>query len=94
MNCERRQLRFHQVMVAYLHRRHYRPAGRPLRACHPRDLIDQITALCRYRGIQPVITRELIDAACASYFVEQAPGVGIEESGSLSPSGVGGQQPW
>jgi len=94
MNCERRQLRFHQVMVAYLHRRHYRPAGRPLRACHPRDLIDQITALCRYRGIQPVITRELIDAACASYFVEQAPEMGSEESGSLSPSGVGGQLPW
>jgi hypothetical protein len=94
MNCERRQLRFHQVMVAYLHRRHYRPAGRALRACHPRDLIDQITALCRYRGIQPAITRELIDAACASYFVEQAPATGIEESGTVSPGGVGGQQPW
>ena len=24
-----------------------RPAGRPLRACHPRDLLDQVTALCR-----------------------------------------------
>jgi hypothetical protein len=45
------------VMVAYLHRRHYRPAGRPLSACHPRDLVDQILALCRYRGINPVITR-------------------------------------
>jgi hypothetical protein len=93
MNCERRHLRFHQVMVAYLHRRHYRPAGRPLRACHPRDLIDQITALCRYRGIQPVVTRELIDAACASYFVEQAPAVAMDEEGTSS-GGVGGQQPW
>ena len=37
-------------MVAYLQRRHYRPMGRPLRACHPRDLLDQVTALCRYRG--------------------------------------------
>jgi hypothetical protein len=70
MNCRRRQLRFHQVMVAYLHRRHYVPAGRPLRACHPRDLLDQVTALCRYRGIEPVITRDLLDAACASYFVD------------------------
>jgi hypothetical protein len=94
MNCERRQLRFHQVMVAYLHRRHYRPTGRPLRACHPRDLIDQITALCRYRGINPVITRELIDAACTSYFVDQAPEMGFEEIGIPSPGGVGGQQPW
>jgi hypothetical protein len=67
--CLRRGLRFHKVMVAYLLRRHYRPVGRALRACHPRDLLDQVTALCRYRGIQPAITRELLDAACASYFV-------------------------
>ncbi|MCU1383283.1 MAG: ATPase central protein [Acidobacteria bacterium] len=69
LNCRRRNLRFHQVMVAYLQRRHYNPAGRAMRSCHPRDLLDQVTALCRYRGIEPVITRELLDAACASYFV-------------------------
>ena len=74
MNCRRRGLRFHQVMVAYLQRRHFGPAGRPLRACHPRDLLDQVTALCRYRGIEPVITRELLDAACSSYFVDEEPG--------------------
>ena len=92
MNCERRQLRFHQVMVAYLHRRHYRPAGRPLRACHPRDLVEQITALCRYRGIAPVITRELIDAACTSYFVDQPPEMGFEEEGTSAAGG--GSQSW
>jgi hypothetical protein len=74
LNCRRRNLRFHQVMVAYLQRRHYGPARRPFRACHPRDLLDQVTALCRYRGIEPVITRELLDAACASYFVGEEPG--------------------
>jgi hypothetical protein len=73
LNCRRRKMRFHRVMVAYLQRRHYAPVGRALRACHPRDLLDQVTALCRYRGIEPVITRELIDAACESYFVSTAP---------------------
>jgi len=72
LNCRRRNLMFHRVMVAYLLRRHYGPEGRQLRSCHPRDLLDQITALCRYRGIEPVITRDLIDAACASYFVDTA----------------------
>jgi hypothetical protein len=72
LNCRRRKMRFHRVMVAYLQRRHYAPVGRALRACHPRDLLDQVTALCRYRGIEPVITRELLDAACASYFVSTA----------------------
>jgi hypothetical protein len=70
LNCKRRNLPFHQVMVAYLQRRHYGPSGRPLRACHPRDLLDQVTALCRYRGIEPVISREILDAACKSYFVD------------------------
>jgi len=70
MNCRKRKLRFHQVMVAYLLRRHYEPFGRAIRACHPRDLLDQVTALCRYRGIEPVITRDLLDAACASYFID------------------------
>jgi hypothetical protein len=71
MNCRRRRLKFHKVMVAYLHRRHYRPSARPLRACHPRDLLDQVTSLCRYRGIEPTITRELLDAASRAYFVDE-----------------------
>ena len=77
-------------MVAYLHRRHYRPTGRELRACHPRDLIDQMTALCRYRGIEPVITRELIDAACTSYFVDPSPPMPTD----ADQGEVGGDQPW
>jgi hypothetical protein len=27
-------------------------------------------ALCRYRGVEPTITRELIDKACETYFVD------------------------
>ena len=70
LNCRNRNLKFHQVMVAYLQRRHYGPTNRSMRACHPRDLIDQVTALCRYQGREPVITRQLLDAACTSYFVD------------------------
>jgi hypothetical protein len=73
LNCRRRALPYHPVMVAYLYRRHYQPTLRPLRACQPRDLIEQVTALCRYRGSEPRITRELLDAACASYFVDESP---------------------
>jgi hypothetical protein len=69
--CARRGVKFHQVMVAYLQRRHYAPHRRALRACHPRDLLDQVTALCRYRGTQPAITRELLDKACRAYFVDE-----------------------
>jgi hypothetical protein len=79
LNCRRKGLRFHQVMVAYLIRRHYAPINRPLRACQPRDVIDQVIALSRYRGHEPVITREMIDAACRAYFVD-----GDLESGGIA----------
>jgi hypothetical protein len=85
LNCQRRNLRFHQVMVAYLQRRHYGPLGRPLRSCHPRDLLDQVAALCRYRGIEPVITRELLDAACSSYFVD-GPGAADTNAPAAPPA--------
>jgi hypothetical protein len=70
MNCRRRDMVFHPVMAAYLHRQHYVPTNRPLRACHPRDLLDQVTALCRYRGQEPTLNRENLDAACAAYFLD------------------------
>ena len=73
LNCRQRGLRFHQVMVAYLLRRHFAPHNRPMRACHPRDLLDQVTALCRYQGREPIITRDLLDAACRAYFVDEEP---------------------
>jgi hypothetical protein len=80
MMCRRRQLKYHQVMPAYLLRRHYLPYGRPMRSCHPRDILDQVAALCRYRGQEPTITRELLDAACRSYFVDNE--IGAPESPS------------
>ena len=74
LNCRRRGLVFNESMVDYLHQRHYRPVNRPLRACQPRDLLEQVVAHCRYRGVEPAVTPELIDAACASYFVDTTAG--------------------
>ena len=70
LECRRRSLPFHQELVASLHRRHYLASGRPLRACHPRDLLDQVSALCRYRTITPTVSDALLDEACASYFID------------------------
>src|SRR5262249_56544403 len=49
MNCRRRKMRFSQVMVSYLHRQHYQPTDRPLRACNPLDLNDLRSSTCLYR---------------------------------------------
>ena len=48
----------------------YRPRGIALRGCHPRDLIDQALSLAEYLGEPRRLTPELLEAACAGYFVE------------------------
>jgi hypothetical protein len=71
MNCRRANLHFDPVVVDYLLRRYYRPRNLELRACHPRDLINHVLDLATYQKRAPAITRKLLDAACASYFVEE-----------------------
>jgi hypothetical protein len=78
MNCQKRGIRFDPVMVEYLHRKYYQPRKLQMRACHPRDLISQVVDRCRYEDREPVMTRELLDAACASYFVEESESQGNE----------------
>lgn len=58
--------------LRYLIQEHYMKNGRDLRACHPRDLCDQIIDESKYRGIQPSMTKELVDRACEAYFVKLA----------------------
>jgi hypothetical protein len=79
MNCKRRGLTFDPVMIEYLHRKYYQPRKLQMRACHPRDLIEQVVDRCRYNNREPVITRELLDAACASYFIEETESQGNEK---------------
>ena len=56
--------------LAYLLQEWYIKRGRKLRASHPRDLCDQIIDIARYLSLEPVMTRELIDRAAESYFVD------------------------
>jgi hypothetical protein len=43
-----------------------------MRACHPRDLTDQVVNLCRYHRRRAEITPELLDEVCQSYFLEDS----------------------
>jgi hypothetical protein len=78
LNCKKRGLAFDPVMVEYLQRSYYQPRKLQMRACHPRDLIEQVVDMCRYQGRTPLITRELLDAACTSYFIEESGSQGSE----------------
>src|SRR5262249_34850966 len=78
LNCKRRGLTFDPVMVEYLNRKYYQPRRLQMRACHPRDLLEQVVDICRYQRREPVITRELLDAACGNYFLEESESQGNE----------------
>jgi len=45
--------------------------GQPLRACYPRDLVNQILWRARYQKTTPQVTRESLDAACRAYFLSR-----------------------
>jgi hypothetical protein len=80
LNCRKRQIAFDPVMVEYLHRKYYQPRKLQMRACHPRDLVEQVVNICRYQGRETAITRELLDQACGSYFLEESGSQGAERT--------------
>ena len=56
--------------LAYLLQEWYIKPERKLRASHPRDICDQILDISRYLSVEPAMSKELIDRAAESYFVE------------------------
>jgi predicted ATPase with chaperone activity len=56
--------------LAYLLQEWYIKPQRKMRASHPRDLCDQIIDIARYLEVEPSMTKELLDQAAESYFVE------------------------
>lgn len=78
MNCRRHGLPYEHEMVEHLHDRYYVPRRLQRRACHPRDLIDQVVTLCLYAERKVELTPELLDMVCQSYFIDDG------QSGSTS----------
>lgn len=56
--------------LAYLLQEWYIKRNRKLRASHPRDLCDQILDIAHYLSVEPAMTKDLIDRAARSYFVD------------------------
>ncbi|HKY21900.1 MAG TPA: hypothetical protein VJM31_11850 [Vicinamibacterales bacterium] len=69
MNCNRHGLTYDPAIVQHLHDKYYIGRSLAMRACHPRDLTDQVVNLCRYHRRQTEITTELLDAVCQNYFL-------------------------
>jgi len=68
--CQSRDLAYTTAMIDQLIDGYMKPRGIQIRGCHPRDLIEQALAHAEYVGEPPALTNELLEAACAGYFVD------------------------
>ena len=68
--CESKEIACPEDALSYLMERHYTAKNRPLRGCHPRDIVELIESIANYRGERPELRPELIDIACSFYFVD------------------------
>jgi predicted ATPase with chaperone activity len=68
--CARRKMDLPPEAFVYLMQKHYLAQSRPLRSCHPRDILDQISDIADYLSVHPTLSKQLIDAACESYFAK------------------------
>lgn len=68
--CKIMKVPFEETGFAYLIKEWYKRRDRDMRNVHPRDILSQLKDIAAYKEIEPRMTRELLDAACESYFVE------------------------
>ena len=79
MVCDQHGVAFDPAVVDHLCKEYYEGRGLEMRGCHPRDLVQQMVTLCRYRKQPLEITRKLLDEACRTYFLDK-PLYGTEAS--------------
>lgn len=67
--CRSAGIAYDRQSVEHLVERWYREQRRPLRGCHPRDLLDAVADACVYERRTPELAPDLLDEVCATYFL-------------------------
>ena len=68
--CRERGIEFDASLAQRLLVEYFRPRKIQLRGCQPRDLIEQAISRADYLGVPRHLSYDLLEAACASYFVD------------------------
>jgi predicted ATPase with chaperone activity len=79
--CESREIVFDRSKVDQIFRNFYGRLQIAPRGCHPRDVVDTLCNIAKYRHVEPALTTELVDSACRAYFLDM-PGAGGVVSGA------------
>jgi predicted ATPase with chaperone activity len=67
--CRAHKVDYDEQGLAYLLQEYYLKPKVKLRACQPRDIIEELLDIAAYQDVEPRLTPELIDLACRNYFV-------------------------
>jgi hypothetical protein len=66
--CKSLQIPYKADVIDYLIEKHFKSIGRPMRNCHPRDLLLQVRAYCYFNATPIELTKEHVDFAVENYF--------------------------
>lgn len=66
--CEELKVPFSEDGFNYLLQEHHYKTGKPLSACIPRDILEQLRDIARYEEKPAVMSKELLDWAWDNYF--------------------------
>ena len=65
-----KKIPFDEKGLAYLLQEWYIKRNRKLRANQPRDILEQLMDISGYLGVEATMSKDLLDRACESYFVD------------------------
>ena len=67
--CAARELAYPSTLVSHLLNKHYRESGKPMRRCHPRDILSHAIDLIHFERLPYTLTEDVLDRAVESCFV-------------------------
>lgn len=70
--CQDRDLEFRREVVDHVWDRFYEQGSFEPRSCHPRDLLRHLSDLSTYRNEPVRFTRDTLEEACRSYFLDMS----------------------
>jgi hypothetical protein len=66
--CGKLGIEYKDEAIDHVLTKHFAEAGRPIRYCQPRDLMQQVRAFCEFHDLPLVLTAKALDVAVKNYF--------------------------
>lgn len=69
--CDNRGIPYSDDGLRHVIVEYYLKPNRKPRAVHPRDILEELVDIARYRNIPPTLSKELLDLAAQAYFLKE-----------------------